>query len=67
MSATRMNNLDLLAPAVVETVQRRALAVGVVFAVLAALGAVCSLKNSSPPICLGTWRGSGSHWARWRF
>ena len=26
MSATRVNNMDLLAPAVVETVQRRALA-----------------------------------------
>ena len=59
MSATRMNNLDLLAPAVVETVQRRALAVGVVFAVLAVLGAVLQPEKFFSAYLLGymAWLG----------
>ena len=59
MSTTRVNNMDLVAPAVVETLQRRALAVGVVFAVLAVLGAVLQPEKFFPAYLLGymAWLG----------
>ncbi|HKV78142.1 MAG TPA: hypothetical protein VJP02_08395 [Candidatus Sulfotelmatobacter sp.] len=59
MSATRVNNMDLLAPAVVETVQRRALAAGLVFAVLAVLGAVLQPEKFFSAYLLGymAWLG----------
>jgi hypothetical protein len=34
MSAARANNLDLMAPPVVKTIQSRSLIVGVIFAVI---------------------------------
>ena len=59
MSATRVNNMDLLAPAVVETVQRRALAAGLVFAILAVLGAVLQPEKFFSAYLLGymAWLG----------
>ena len=59
MSATHVNNMDLLAPAVVETVQRRALAAGLVFAVLAVLGAVLQPEKFFSAYLLGymAWLG----------
>lgn len=59
MSATRVNNMDLLAPAVVETIQRRALAAGLVFAVLAVLGAVLQPEKFFSAYLLGymAWLG----------
>lgn len=59
MSATRVNNMDLLAPTVVETVQRRALAAGLVFAILAVLGAVLQPEKFFSAYLLGymAWLG----------
>jgi hypothetical protein len=59
MSATSVNNMDLVAPAVVETLQRRAFAVGVVFAVLAVLGAVFQPEKFFSAYLLGymAWLG----------
>ena len=59
MSATHVNNMDLLAPAVVETVQRRVLAAGLVFAVLAVLGAVLQPEKFFSAYLLGymAWLG----------
>lgn len=39
MSTARLNNLDLLAPPVAKTIQRRSLVIGVVFALLSLVGA----------------------------
>jgi hypothetical protein len=39
MSTARMNNLDMMAPPVIKTIQNRSLIVGVAFSVLAAIGA----------------------------
>src|SRR5712692_10297269 len=39
MSTARVDNLDLRAPPVVKTIQRRSLAVGLIFAVIAVAGA----------------------------
>jgi hypothetical protein len=59
MSATSVNNMDLVAPAVVEALQRRAFAVGVVFAVLAVLGAVFQPEKFFSAYLLGymAWLG----------
>ena len=40
MTAARLDNLDLMAPPIVKTIQRRSLIVGVIFAVLSAIGAL---------------------------
>src|SRR5581483_3649682 len=42
MSTARVNNLDLLAPPVVQTAQQRTLIVGVIFAVISAVFAFIS-------------------------
>jgi hypothetical protein len=39
MSTARLHNLDLMAPPVVRTIQRRSLVVGLIFSVVAAVGA----------------------------
>ena len=39
MNAAPLRNLDLMAPPVVKTIQQRSLIVGLVFGVIAALGA----------------------------
>ncbi len=39
MSTARVDNLDLMAPPVVKTIQRRSLVVGLIFAVIAVVGA----------------------------
>jgi hypothetical protein len=59
MSASSVNNMDLVAPAVVETLQRQAFAVGVVFAVLAVLGAVFQPEKFFSAYLLGymAWLG----------
>jgi|SRR5581483_6731953 len=59
MSATRVNHVDLLAPPVVETLQRRALVVGVGFAVVAAFGAVFETQQFFSAYLLGymAWLG----------
>ena len=59
MSAPRVNNMDLLAPPVVETLQRRALVVGAVFAVVAAMGAVFEPQQFFSSYLLGymAWLG----------
>ena len=38
MSPARVNNMDLLAPPVAQTIQQRSLVIGVVFAVLSVIG-----------------------------
>jgi hypothetical protein len=59
MSATSVNNLDLLAPHVVKILQQRALVVGIVFAFLAALGSVLQPEQFFSAYLLGymTWLG----------
>src|ERR1700693_3028452 len=39
MTAARPDNLDLMAPPIVETIQQRSLIIGTIFAVLSAIGA----------------------------
>ena len=39
MSTARMDNLDLMAPPVVKTIQRRSLVVGLIFAAISVAGA----------------------------
>src|SRR5881396_2158957 len=39
MTAARLDNLDLIAPPIVKTIQQRSLIIGVIFAVISAIGA----------------------------
>jgi len=59
MSGPRVNNADLLAPPVVQTIQQRSLVVGVVFAVMAIIGLLIRPGEFFPAYLLGfmAWLG----------
>src|SRR5713101_5761141 len=59
MSAAQANQLDLMAPPVVKTIQRRSLVVGVVFAVIAGIGACVQPQQFFRAYLLGfmAWLG----------
>ena len=59
MSAAHANNLDLMAPPVVKTIQRRSLVIGLIFSVISVLlGASFVPTNSSALTCSASWPGS---------
>src|SRR5438132_13778442 len=53
MSGPRVNNADLLAPPVVQTIQQRSLVVGVVFAVMSIIGLLIRPGEFFPAYLLG--------------
>ena len=57
MSTVPMRVQDLMAPPVVKTIQQRSLLIGLVFSVIAALGAWRLPDNSSAPTCWASWHG----------
>src|SRR3989440_10621262 len=59
MSGPRVNNADLLAPPVVQTIQQRSLVVGVVFAVMSIIGLLIRPGEFFPAYLLGfmAWLG----------
>src|SRR5437868_2989009 len=55
MSGPRVNNADLLAPPVVQTIQQRSLVVGVVFAVMSIIGLLIRPGEFFPAYLLNRW------------
>jgi len=47
MTAARPDNLDLMAPPIVKTIQQRSLIIGLIFALISAIGAFLSRLDSN--------------------
>ena len=67
MSAAHANNLDLMAPPVVKTIQQRSLVIGLIFAVISLVFAFVRPDEFFRAYLLGYMAGSESLSDRWRF
>ena len=65
MSTATVDHLDLTAPPVTRTIQRRSLVVAVLFAILAIVGLFLNPRSFIAPTWWAIWLGWDSPWARW--
>ena len=67
MTAARLDNVDLMAPPIVKTIQQRSLMIGVIFTVISAIGAFLRPEEFFRGYLLGYMACWESLWDRWPF